>query len=168
MKNIVFAFSLVLFCTNVNAQSFQIKDLAASTGSWQGKLTYLDYSSGKPYTMPANIKISLTENKLGYIMGYEYPNEPHANSKDTTYIKDKLFGEDKIVEFTKDAAGGFTLVTEKEGEDGNDHKKAILRHTYTLKTNTFSAVKDVKFDGTDKWIKRNEYLFEKVEKKTND
>jgi len=39
-----------------------------------------------------------------------------------------------------------------------------LRHTYTLKTNTFSAVKDVKFDGTDKWIKRNEYLFEKVEK----
>ena len=55
----------------VNAQSFQIKDLAASTGSWQGKLTYLDYSSGKPYTMPANIKISLTENKLGYIMGYE-------------------------------------------------------------------------------------------------
>lgn len=153
----------MLFCMTVNAQSFHIKDLAASTGSWQGKLTYLDYSSGKPYTMPANIKIRLTENMLGYIMGYEYPNEPHANSKDTTYVNGKLFGKDKIVEFTKDAAGGFTLVTEKEGEDGNDHKKAILRHTYKLKINTFSAVKDVKFDGTDKWIKRNEYQFVKAE-----
>ena len=164
MKNIVFAISLVLFCTTVNAQSYQIKDLAASTGSWQGKLTYLDYTSGKPYTMLANIQISLTDDNKGYIMSYEYPNEPHANSKDTTYIKDKLFGEDKIVEFTKDAAGGFTLVTEKEGEDGNDHKKAILRHTYTLKTNNYSVVKDVKFDGTDVWIKRNEYQFEKGNK----
>ncbi len=164
MKNIVFAISLVLFCTTVNAQSYQIKDLAASTGSWQGKLTYLDYTSGKPYTMLVNIQISLTDDNKGYIMSYEYPNEPHANSKDTTYIKDKLFGEDKIVEFTKDAAGGFTLVTEKEGEDGNDHKKAILRHTYTLKTNNYSVVKDMKFDGTDVWIKRNEYQFEKGNK----
>ena len=164
MKNTVFVISLVLFCTTVNAQSFQIKDLAASTGSWQGKLTYLDYSSGKPYTMPANIQISLTENKLGYIMGYEYPNEPHANSKDTTYIKDKLFGEDKIVEFKKATNGAFTLVTEIAGEDGNDHKKAILRHTYTLKSNNYSVVKDVKFDGTDVWIKRNEYQFVKGNK----
>jgi hypothetical protein len=46
---------------------------------------------------------------------------------------------------------------------GNDHKKAILRHTYILKTNTFSAVKDVKFEGTDKWIKRNEYLLNRGE-----
>lgn len=114
--------------------------------------------------MLVNIQISLTDDNKGYIMSYEYPNEPHANSKDTTYIKDKLFGEDKIVEFTKDAAGGFTLVTEKEGEDGNDHKKAILRHTYTLKTNNYSVVKDVKFDGTDVWIKRNEYQFEKGNK----
>ena len=164
MKNIVFAVSLVLFCMTVNAQSFQIKDLAASTLSWQGKLTYLDYSSGKPYTMPANIKISLTENMLGYIMGYEYPNEPHANSKDTTYVNKKLFGKDKIVEFKKATNGAFTLVTEIAGEDGNDHKKAILRHTYTLKSNNYSVVKDVKFDGTDVWIKRNEYQFEKGNK----
>ena len=164
MKNIVFAVSFMLFCMTVNAQSFHIKDLAASTGSWQGKLTYLDYSSGKPYTMPANIKIRLTENMLGYIMGYEYPNEPHANSKDTTYVNNKLFGKDKIVEFKKATDGAFTLVTEIAGEDGNDHKKAILRHTYTLKSNNYSVVKDVKFDGTDVWIKRNEYQFEKGNK----
>ncbi len=96
-------------------------------------------------------------------MGYEYSDEPHANSIDTTYFNDKLFEKDKIVEFKKATEGGFTLVPEIEGEDGNDHKKAILRHTYILKNNTFSFVKEVKFDGTDKWIKRNEYLLNRTD-----
>ena len=163
MKNLIVTTAIILFCLSSKAQSLQIKDLSSSVGHWKGKLTYLDYSSGKPYTMSANIKISLTENKNGYIMGYEYPNEPQANSKDTTYIVNKLFGKDKIVEFKKAADGGFKLVTEIEGIDGNDHKKAILRHTYLLNSNTFSVVKDVKFEGTDKWIKRNEYLLNRGE-----
>jgi hypothetical protein len=158
MKNILFFTAFLMLSFSVNAQSLQVKDLSNSVGSWEGKLTYLDYSSGKPYTMSANIKISLTENSNGYIMGYEYPNEPQANSKDTTYITNNLFGKDKIVEFKKEVDGGFKLVTEFAGEDGNDNKKATLRHTYILKSNTFSIIKDVKFEGTDKWIKRNEYL----------
>jgi hypothetical protein len=112
--------------------------------------------------MSANIKISLTENKNGYIMGYEYPKEPQANSKDTTFVHDNLFGKDKIIEFKKATNKGFIFVTEIEGEDGNDHKKATLRHTYKLKSNTYSIIKDVKFEGTDKWIKRNEYLLKRV------
>jgi hypothetical protein len=55
MKNIIFVTLLILFCINSNAQPFQIKDLSASVGSWEGKLTYLDDSTGKPYTMSANI-----------------------------------------------------------------------------------------------------------------
>jgi len=161
MKKSFLFITLFLALGFANAQSFQIKDLSNSVGIWEGKLTYLDYSSGKPYTMSANIKISLTENEMGYIMGYEYPKEPQANSKDTTYIVDKLFGKDKIVEFKKDLYGGYKLVTEIVGKDGNDHKKAILRHTYLLKSNTYSITKEVKFDGTDKWVKRNEYLLNK-------
>jgi len=157
MKNVLFATSFLLLSFSVKAQFLQVKDLSNSVGSWEGKLTYLDYSTGKPYTMSANIKISLTENKNGYIMGYEYPNEPQANSKDTTYIINNYFGKDKIVKFKKASDGGFTLVTEIVGKDGNDNKKAILRHTYLLKSSTFSIIKDVKFEGTDKWIKRNKY-----------
>lgn len=149
----------MIFCISSKAQNFQIKDLSSSVGNWYGKLTYLDYSSGKPYTMLANIKISLTDNKRGYIMGYEYPDEPHANFVDTTYVNDVLFGKDKIVQFKKTSGRGFTLVTEKEGEDGNDHKKAVLRHTYRLNHTTFYIMKDVKFEGTNLWIERNEYLF---------
>ena len=162
MKIIYVFLGLLMLSIYSNAQSFQIKDLANSVGSWEGKLTYLDYSTGKPFTMLANIKIGLTEDKKGYVMGYEYPKEPHANAKDTTYANGKLFGKDKIVDFKKDANGDFKLVTEIEGEDGNDHKKAILRHTYLLKADTFSITKEVRFEGSDKWIKRNEYLFKKA------
>ena len=158
MKNILLAISLLLLCPSVKAQSLQVKDLSNSVGNWEGKLTYMDYSTGKPYTMSANIKISLTADNKGYIMGYEYPKEPHANSIDTTYIVDNYFGKDKIVSFKKDASGGYTLVTEVDGNDGNDNKKAVLRHSYLFKTNSFSIIKEVKFEGTDNWIKRNEYV----------
>jgi quinol monooxygenase YgiN len=97
-------------------------------------------------------------------MGYEYPKEPQANSKDTNYIMNNLFGKYKIVDFIKPTDGGCTLVTEFAGEDGNDNKKAILRHTYILKLNTYSIIKDVKFEGTDKWIKRSEYQLNRKNK----
>jgi hypothetical protein len=161
MKNILFATTFSFLCLSVKAQSLKVKDISNSVGNWESQLTYLDYSTGKPYKMSANIKVSLTENEKGYIMEYEYPKEPQANSKDTTYIVDKLFGKEKIVEFENDLYGGYKLVTEIAGEDGNDHKKAKLRHTYLLKSNIYSITKEVKFDGTDKWVKRNEYLLNK-------
>ena len=162
MKKVFVFLGLLGLSFYSNAQSFQIKDLANSVGNWEGKLTYLDYSTGKPFTMLTNIKIGLTEDKKGYVMGYEYPKEPHANAKDTTYLNGRLFGKDKIVDFKKDVNGDIKLVTEIEGEDGNDHKKAILRHTYLLKADTFSITKEVKFEESDKWIKRNEYLLKSI------
>ena len=162
MKNIFFATAFMVLCVSANAQSFQVKNLSNSVGSWEGKLTYMDYSTGKPFTMLANIKIGLTADKKGYVMGYEYPKEPHANSKDTTFVIDNLFGKDKIVEFKKEKDGGYKMTTEVDGNDGNDNKKAVLRHTYLLQSNTFSIIKEVKFEGTDKWIKRNEYLLNRI------
>lgn len=162
MKKLILITSIFLISFHVTAQSYKVKDLSNSIGSWEGKLTYLDYSTGKPFSMLANIKISLTQDGMGYIMGYEYPKEPHANAKDTTYIKDDFFGNDKIVAFESDVNGGFKMITEVAGEDGNEHKKATLRHTYTLKSNTFSIMKEVMFEGTNAWIKRNEYLFNKI------
>ena len=132
MKYILLTAICWLSCSFVNAQNFQVKDLENAVGKWEGKLTYLDYTSGKPYSMLANITVSLTHDKKGFITNYEYPKEPHANSKDTTYLIGKLFGKDNIVEFKKDSNGGFTFITEIDGEDGNDNKKAILRHTYQL------------------------------------
>ena len=55
-------------------------------------------------------------------------------------------------------------MTEIEGEDGNENKKAILRHTYQLISNTYSIKKEVKFEGSDIWVKRNEYLLNRAGK----
>lgn len=164
MKYLFYSIVFISYCTWLPAQKVQVKDLSGSLGSWEGKLTYLDYSSGKPYTMAANIHIGFTQDKKGYIMEFEYPAEPNANSKDTTYIQNNFFGKDKIVALTLKADGGFTMVTEIAGEDGNDHKKAILRHTYSATASTYSIMKEVKFQGSDKWIKRNEYLCNKINK----
>jgi hypothetical protein len=162
MKKGIFASIFLLLCLTATAQSVQVNDLAASVGSWEGKLTYLDYSSGEPYTMPANIKVRLTEDKSGYVMAYEYPNEPQASSIDTTFIRDNFFGKDKIVAFEKASGAGYTLVTEVDGTDGNDNKNAVLRHVYRVTATNFSITKEVKFEGTELWIKRNEYLLDRA------
>jgi hypothetical protein len=162
MKYILLTATCWLACFFVNAQNFQVKDLGNAVGKWEGKLTYLDYTSGKPYSMLANITVSLTHDNKGFITSYEYPKEPHENSKDTTFVVGKLFGKDNIVEFKNVSNGGFTFITEIDGEDGNENKKAILRHTYKLNLNTFSIMKEVNFLGGKEWIKRNEYLLNKI------
>lgn len=96
-------------------------------------------------------------------MAYDYPKEPQANSTDTTIIRENFFGKDKIVAFKQESAGGYTLVTEVDGTDGNDNKKAVLRHSYLVTATTFSITKEVKFEGSELWIKRNEYLLNRAQ-----
>jgi len=162
MKNILFAMAFLFLSISAKSQSVQAKDLSSSSGKWEGKLSYLDYSSGNAFSMLANVSIELTADKKGYVIAYEYPKEPHANSKDTTFIVGNYFGKDSIVDFKKDSRGDFTMITEVNGNDGNDNKRADLRHTYRLQSNSFSIIKDVKFEGTDTWIKRNEYLLHRA------
>jgi hypothetical protein len=162
MKYLFFLLATLCFSSNIIAQSFKVKQLQKSLGNWEGKLTYLDYTSGQPFTLLANIKINFTENNLGWITGYEYPKEPHANSTDTIYYINKQFGNETIVEFNQQKNGDFTLITERSGEDGNDHKKALLRHVYSLIGDSFTIKKEVKFQDAAIWIKRNEYQFNRV------
>lgn len=153
------------FVFNVSAQikhiQFQITNLSSSVGHWTGILTYLDYSSSNSYTMPADIDISYTSNKSGYIRAYTYPNEPKANSTDTTYTKEsgKYFGREKVISFVKNNSRDFTLITEFDDIDGNDKKEATIRHKYQLEGNSFIIRMDVKFKGTTNWINRHEYRF---------
>lgn len=166
LYTVIFLLSVFNLPAQQHTKEFQIADLSGSLGKWIGSLTYLDYTSGKPYTMPADISISFATNPAGYIMTYEYPNEPKANEVDTTYLKDNYFGKEKVMQFNIKPSGDFILVTAYEGTDGNDNKKAVLRHTYTLEGNSFSIKKDVQFKGTSKWIKRHEYLLTKEKKVT--
>lgn len=169
-KSQILILFLLGFIINVSAQrrplQFQITNLSSSVGHWTGSLTYLDYSSSNSYTMPADMDISYTSNKSGYIRSYTYPNEPKANSTDTTYTKEsgKYFGREKVVSFVKNSSRDFTLITEVDDVDGNDKKEATIRHKYQLEGNSFIIRMDVKFKGTTNWINRHEYRFTNEQK----
>ena len=169
-KVVTVCFIICLFNQHLIAQAknihFQISTLSSSVGHWKGTLTYLDYSSSNSFTMPAEIDISYTNNKTGYVRAYTYPNEPKANSTDTTYTKEsgKYFGKDKVISFVKTNSRDFVLITEFDDVDGNDKKEATIKHRYQLEGNSFVIRMDVKFKGTTNWINRHEYRFTNEQK----
>ncbi|MEI8111309.1 MAG: hypothetical protein WCH59_09995 [Chitinophagia bacterium] len=161
MKKTLLLFPYTLLALFVYSQQILLADLKPLEGNWKGSLTYLDYSSGKPFTMPANITIRTFSEKKGIIMQYIYPNEPHANGADTILLTKDFLGDEKIASIKKSNPVAFLLITEKAGVDGNDNKMAQFRHTYRVTNNKLSIRKEVKFAGTEAWIIRNEYVLNK-------
>lgn len=171
MAKIYFTFSLMLFATVVcNAQNYSsptLNDFDKLAGNWHGTLTYLDYSTGKPFTMPADLKIGRIAKTNKFSFSNSYPKESNANSIDTmTVAADGKYIDRELIKSRKKLQNGaIQLITEELGKDGNDNKQAILRHTYTFAKNTFSKRKDVQFVGETQWINRNEYLYHKIPKR---
>lgn len=145
---------VLLFSTTVS-----VKDFKPAFGKWKGTLTYLDYTSGKPYTMPCNITINaekVSNHKL--LIKFEYPDEPKANGSETIVISadGKSIGDEQVV-INEKLNGVTKIIAERNGVDGNDNRKAILRLIYEFSKRSFSMRKQVKFEGEEKWILRNEF-----------
>ncbi|MFB9110583.1 hypothetical protein [Flavobacterium gyeonganense] len=139
------------------------KDFYKLSGTWEGSLTYLDYSSGKPYTMPANIEIKRIGKSEKFVFSNIYPNETSANSIDTISISpDGKYIEKELVKSKRKLPdGNIEIITENFGNDGNDNKPATIRHTYTLGPTIYKNRKDVQFAGETEWINRHEYSYKK-------
>jgi hypothetical protein len=137
------------------------KDFKKLEGAWQGSLTYLDYSSGKPYTMPANLEIHRIGKTNQYSWRNIYSNEPKANSIDTVMISsDGRQIDNELVKSKQELEDGtLQIVTEVQDKDGNDNKEALIRHTYSIGKMTFRVRKDVQFAGEANWIMRHEYSY---------
>lgn len=149
----------LLLITSAFAITVSTKDFKPAFGSWKGTITYLDYTSGKPFSMPCNITINKDKmNSRQLILAFEYPEEPKANGNDTLRISadGTMIDEEKII--TKENKdGSLQIITETNGVDGNDHKKALIRHVYMVGKKTFIKRKEVRFEGEDKFIMRNEF-----------
>ena len=158
---------IVTICTAQNSFKPIQKDFYKLSGTWQGSLTYLDYSSGKPYTMPADIEIKRIGKSNTFIFSNIYPNEKSANSIDTVSIS--LDGRYIDKELIKSRVvlpnGDIEIITEEEGKDGNDNKPATFRHTYTLGKTIYKKRKDVQFNGETEWLNRHEYSYTKKSSK---
>jgi hypothetical protein len=154
----------LFFTSNCLAQhgaTISKQDLQLFIGDWKGSLTYLDYTSGKPYTMPADLTIKEIKKGRLYLFENKYPNEPNANSSDTVYISaDSAQIDLEYIKINVKLENGNTaIVTEVPGVDGNDNKEALIRHIYTIGKNTLVIRKDVKFFNEGQWINRHEYNY---------
>ena len=166
MKKVIaqLVFIFLLTMNGLEAQQtniFTTSDATLLCGSWKGSLTYLDYTSGKPYTMPANAVIMLLPNTNHLLVQMIYPDEPKANSKDTLLVnafRTTIDGS-AIVSRKLLPNGAVEIITERKGIDGNDNKKATIRKTYTISKTQFINRKDVQFEGTNSWINRHEYSY---------
>ena len=137
------------------------KEFTKLSGSWKGTLTYLDYSSGKPYTMPADIEVKRIKKTNKFIFSNIYPNEKSANSIDTIVIsKDGKYIDKELIKSRRKLENSdIEIVTEEFGKDGNDNKPATFRQTYTFGNTTYKKRKDVQFTGETNWINRHEYSY---------
>ena len=154
---------ITTICTAQNSFKPIQKDFEKLLGTWQGFLTYLDYSSGKPYTMPANVEIKRVNKTNQFVFSNIYPNETSANSIDTISISSegKYIHKELVKLRHKLPNGDIEIITEEFGKDGNDNKPAIFRHVYTFGSTTYKNRKDVQFTGETEWINRHEYSYKK-------
>ncbi|MBA4198653.1 MAG: hypothetical protein C0459_13980 [Chitinophaga sp.] len=161
MKALFVSISIICITVQLNAQQLQSTDFKLAEGKWKGSLTYLDYTSGKPYTMPADIVVFINPlNKNEVILQHIYPDEPKANGYDTltinnngTQLNSALVTGNTFIKTIK------TIVTEEKAVDGNDRKPATIKHTYTISNDSFIIKKEVLFNETTNWLLRNTYSF---------
>jgi len=135
------------------------EDLDIIVGEWEGSLTYLDYQTGNPYTMPANALIENGKNEYTLLLKNIYPNEPKANSKEKIKMsKDgSRLNKHDVTSRVELENGDIQIQTKHEGKD--DRKSATIRYTYTFGENAFIIQKEVQFSDSEVWIKRNEYNY---------
>ena len=134
-----------------HAQSAHITpgDIKQLLGDWKGTLTYLDYTTNKPYTMPSEVKISEIKRSHQLIFSNSYPNEPKANNADTVSISHRGEMIDKELVKTRIVLnnGNTEIITEYKSVDGNKNEPALIRHTYTFGKTTFVKRKEIQFVG---------------------
>ena len=164
MKVFVLAL-LAAFFSFVPQQSPRVsaEDLRKLSGArWAGTLTYLDYRSNKPVSIPSNLTVTQAAgDENAWVFEYEYPDEPKANGRQTLKLEEggTVFDGETVVERTGLDGGGFRLVTVKRGSD-ND-KEALFRFTYTFEGKTFSIKKEVRPEGSAEFFERNTYSWKR-------
>jgi hypothetical protein len=143
--------------------SVSVNDFKRLVGNWQGSLTYLDYTSHKPFTMPALITVSQIPNSNQFLCSNSFPEEKNANYTDTLFISNDgrmINGEPVTVrEYRKN--GFLEISTETRCTDGNDNKPALCRNTYTIGRLVYIKKKQVLFDGEKVWLLRHSYTYKK-------
>ena len=156
---VIIIFALLFSIKNYSQNIVTKDDLQILHGKWTGTLTYIDYSSNKPYTMPANLIVEQGKNENQILLFNNYPNEPKANSKDKIKISKngELLDNKRVKSKEKLADNQIQIITEYSGKDNK--KKALIRNIYIIGEKQFVIRKEVKFNNSEEWIVRNKYSY---------
>lgn len=160
MKTIIISIALLCSLFLSAQDKISIADFKAIEGKWKGTLTYLDYSSNKPVTIPANTMIEIVSDS-SFDQYVYYTEEPDKSKKSryTISANGDMLDEKKLLQKTILPDGSIKLLLESKGPDGNDQKPATFQHVMILSATLFKITKLVKFDGEENFFQRHEYAF---------
>ena len=159
---IILSLSIFLFTSiSFGQNTVQPEILENTIGEWKGALTYLDYQTNEPFTMPVNLRIENGKNKYQFKLFLEYPKESNANSTDKIKIsKDGTkINKADVISNRKISEEEFEIITKYSGKDNN--KKAEIRVIYIIGKTELIIRKEVKFENTENWILRSEYKYKR-------
>ena len=167
MKNIIttilsISLSIFLFTSiSFGQNTVQPEMFEHTIGEWKGSLTYIDYQTNEPYTMPVNLRIENGKNKYQFKLFLEYPKEPSANSTDKIKIsKDGTkINKTEVISNRNISEEEFEIITKYSGKDNNEI--AEIRVIYIIGKAELIIRKEVKFEKTGNWILRNEYNYKR-------
>jgi len=158
MKKLKFLFPVVFLAAMSHAQTVSDKDLDKAAGDWKGKLTYLDYTSGKVESIDASLSVTrLKENQFEFAV--RYPGESSHNGKDLYRITDdgRAINGVKLLERPAGVNGILKIVFEESGTDGNDRKPATFHHVLEIGDRSLSLTKMVRYEGEQIFFERNRF-----------
>lgn len=153
--------AVLLDSATTDAPKITKEDLNMIVGEWTGTITYIDYQSNNPFTMPADLVVTRGKNESTLKLSNSYPNEPKANNTDQLKVNKDGTQVNKVTITSRQvlASGQIQIQAEEQGKD--DNKTALIRHTYLIGKNQFVIRKEVQFEGASEWIKRNEFSYER-------
>jgi hypothetical protein len=159
MKFIIVSILLLLSLSGYSQTKVTPEDLKLGIGNWEGSITYLDYKSNKPFTMPANLSVKQGKNENSLVLKNVYPKEPKANNSSKIKITKNglLLNKNRVISREELENRLLQIQTEHEGKD--DGKESRIRYTYSIGSDVFIVRKEVKFEKVDNWIKRSEYKY---------
>ncbi len=152
---------LTITFLSYSQQSIPIDDLKLIVGEWTGTITYLDYQTNEPFTMPANLIVEHGKKEGILILNNIYPNEPKANNTEKIKLTNDgtVLNNIPIASREKTDDGQVRIQAQHEAKD--DNKNALIRYTYLIGSDQFVIRKEVQFDESTAWIKRSEFNYQK-------
>ncbi|HEX8428713.1 DoxX family protein [Hymenobacter sp.] len=143
-----------------------MQELSAIAQQWNGSLTYLDYKTKKPVTLVTTLNgMQSKPRELVLDFIYQEPEGNQVKGYDKVQLSDdgtRLIWDGTPLQISrKTRLPNQALELVLEGRGFDDNRNCLIKRTLVLGASQFSVLKEVKYDGTESFITRNKYAFQR-------